>query len=77
VNSAIITRAFYRPASELGTFPAARVWFDTLVNLWPNAQFSDCAYVCAEQARILARDGKVGRNAPQTVRSAFREVGVK
>jgi len=77
VNSGIINRAFYLTAIELGTFPAARVWFNTLVNLWPNAQFTDCAYVCAEQARILARDGKVGRNAAQTVRSAFREVGVK
>jgi Zn-dependent metalloprotease len=77
VNSGIVNRAFYLTAVELGTFPAARVWYQTLVNLWPNAQFADCAYVCAEQARILARDGKVGRNAAQCVRSAFREVGIR
>jgi len=76
VNSGIINRTFYLTAIELGTVPAARIYYNTLLNLWPNAQFSDCAYVCAEQARILARDGKVGRNAPQTVRSAFREVGI-
>jgi Zn-dependent metalloprotease len=77
LNSGIINRAFYLTAIDLGTFPAARIWFNTLLNLWPKAQFADCAYVCAEQARILARDNKVGRNAAQTVRAAFREVGVK
>ena len=77
VNSGIVNRAFYLTAIELGTFPAARIWYRTLLNLWPNAQFSDCAYVCAEQARILARDGQAGRNAAQTVRSAFRDVGIK
>lgn len=76
VNSGIINRAFYLTAIELGTFPAAHIWYNTLLNLWPNAQFTDCASICAEQARILARDGKVGRNAAQTVRAAFHEVGI-
>jgi len=76
LNSGIINRAFYLTAIELGTFPAAQIWYNTLLNLWPNAQFADCAYICAEQARILARDGKVGRNAAQTVRAAFHEVGI-
>jgi len=76
INSGIPNRAFYLAAIELGTLPAARIWYNTLLNLWPYAQFSDCAYICAEQARILARDNKVGRNAAQTVRAAFREVGV-
>jgi Zn-dependent metalloprotease len=76
VNSGIINRAFYLTAIELGSFPAARIWYNTLLNLWPNAQFTDCAYICAEQARILAREGKVGRNAAQTVRSAFHDVGI-
>jgi Zn-dependent metalloprotease len=76
VNSGIINRAFYLTAIELGSFPAARIWYDTLLGLFPNAQFSDCAYLCAERARILARDGKVARNAAQTVRAAFHEVGI-
>lgn len=76
INSGIPNRAFYLTAIELGTIPAARIWYNTLLNLWPYAQFTDAAYVCAEQARILARDGKVARNAAQTVRSAFRAVGV-
>ena len=76
LNSGIINRAFYLTAIELGSFPAAQIWYGTLLGLFPNAQFSDCAYLCAEQARILARDGKVGRNAAQTVRAAFHEVGI-
>lgn len=76
VNSGIVNRAFYLSAIELGTFGAARIFYATLQRLWPRARFADCAYVCAEQARILARDAKVGRNAPQTIRAAFREVGI-
>lgn len=76
VNSGIVNRAFHLSAIELGSFPAAKIFYAALRGLWPLAQFRDCAYVAAEQARILARDGKVGRNAPQTIRAAFREVGV-
>jgi Zn-dependent metalloprotease len=76
VNSGIINRAFYLTATDLGTFPAAKVWYATLQNLWPTAQFADAAHVCGEMARILARDGVVARQAPQTVRAAFHEVGV-
>ncbi|GIE90592.1 M4 family metallopeptidase [Actinoplanes regularis] len=76
INSGIVNRAFYLIANDLGSFPAAKVFYAALLGLWPQAQFRDCAYLCAEQARILARDGKVGRHAPQTVRAAFREVGI-
>jgi Zn-dependent metalloprotease len=76
INSGIINRTFYLTAIDLGTFPAAKIWYATLQNLWPNAQFSDTAHVCAEMARIMARDGAVARNAPQTVRAAFHEVGI-
>ncbi|BCY07528.1 M4 family metallopeptidase [Actinoplanes sp. L3-i22] len=76
VNSGIVNRAFYLTAIELGSFPAARVFYAALRGLWPRAQFTDGAYLCAEQARILARDGRIGRNAPQTVRAAFRAVGI-
>ncbi len=76
INSGIINRAFYLCAMDLGSFPAAKIWYATLQNLWPTATFSDCAHVCAEMARILARDGAVARQAPQTVRAAFHEVGI-
>jgi Zn-dependent metalloprotease len=76
VNSGIPNRAFYLAAIDLGSIPAAKIWYAALQNLWPKAQFADAAYVCSEMARLLARDGTVPRQAPQTVRAVFREVGV-
>ena len=76
VNSGIINRWFYLMASDLGMENAALIWYQTLQNLWPTAQFSDAATVAAMQARILARDGSVPRQAPQTVRGTAREQGI-
>jgi Zn-dependent metalloprotease len=76
INSGIPNRAFYLSASELGTEAAGRIWYAGLQNLWPTAVFTDAATVLSGQARLLARDGVVPRQAAQTVRSAFREVGV-
>jgi Zn-dependent metalloprotease len=76
INSGIINRAFYLTAQELGTEGAGRIWYAGLLNLWPTAVFSDAAQVLSAQARILARDGVVDRQAAQAVRGAFRTVGV-
>jgi Zn-dependent metalloprotease len=76
VNSGIINRWFYRMATDLGMDPAALIWYQTLQNLWPTAQFADAAQVAAAQARILARDGKVPSRAPQTVRGTARAQGI-
>jgi Zn-dependent metalloprotease len=76
LNSGIPNRAFFLAAINLGSFAAAKIWYAALQNLWPKAQFTDAAYVCAEMARTLARDGVVPRQAPQTVRAAFHEVGI-
>jgi len=76
VNSGIINRVFYLIATDLGSMPAAKLWYATLQNLWPTAQFTDAAYVCSELARILARDGTIARQGPQTVRASFHEVGI-
>ncbi len=76
VNSGIINRWFYLMATDLGMDPAALIWYATLQNLWPTAQFADAAQVAAAQARILARDGKVPSRAPQTVRGTAREQGI-
>jgi Zn-dependent metalloprotease len=76
INSGIPNRAFYVVCSEIGTDAAARIWYSGLQNLWPTAVFTDAAAVLAAQARILARDGAVPRQAAQVVRSAWRSVGV-
>ncbi len=76
INSGIPNRAFYLTAEELGTDAAGAIWYAGLQNLWPTAVFTDAAAVLAAQARILARDGSVPRQAAQVVRSAWRRVGV-
>jgi len=76
INSGIINRWFYLMALELGMEPAAKIWYATLQNLWPTAQFADAAYVAATQARILARNGTVSSKAPQTVRGTARAQGI-
>ncbi len=76
LNSGIINRWFYLMAVDLGMDAAARIWYATLQNLWPQAQFSDAASVAALQARILARAGTVSSRAPQTVRATARAQGI-
>lgn len=76
INSGIPNRAFYLVAMDLGTEAAGRIWYAGLQNLTPSSQFADAAVVLSNQARILARDGIVERQAAQAVRAAFREVGV-
>jgi Zn-dependent metalloprotease len=76
INSGIPNRAFYLTCSELGTEAAGQIWYAGLQNLWPTAVFTDAAAVLAAQARILARDNAVPRQSAQTVRSAWRSVGV-
>lgn len=76
VNSGIINRWFYLMAIELGMDAAARLWYATLQNLWPTAQFADAAAVAAAQARILARAGTIPRRAPQTVRGTAKAQGI-
>jgi len=76
LNSGIINRWFYLMATDLGMDEAAKIWYATLQNLWPTAQFADAAYVAAAQARILARSGTVPSRSPQTVRGTAREQGI-
>lgn len=76
INSGIPNKAFHTVATEIGTEAAGLIWYAGLQNLWPTANFSDAASVLAAQARLLAREGTVHRQAAQTVRAAFRGVGI-
>jgi Zn-dependent metalloprotease len=76
INSGIPNKAFYLVAMEIGTDKAAFIWYQALQKLWPTAKFNDAVKVITDAARDLTRDGKVPLGSPQTVRSAFREVGL-
>ena len=76
INSGIFNRVFYLVSMEIGTGKAAQIWYHALQNLWPKAQFNDGVEVIVNAARILTKDMVAPRGAPQTIRAAFREVGL-
>ncbi len=76
LNSGIPNRWFWLVCREIGITDATRIMYQTLLNLWPTAVFSDAADVAAFQARILARDKHVHSQAAQVVRGAAREQGM-
>jgi Zn-dependent metalloprotease len=76
INSGIPNRAFYLTAMEIGTPEAGLIWYSGLLKLGPTSNFADAALAIGTAARLLARDRKVDRQAAQTVRAAFRAVGI-
>lgn len=76
INSGIPNRAFYLVAMSIGTNAATRVWYHALQNLWSTADFNDAVDVIVESARILVSTNVVPQGTPQTVRLAFKEVGL-
>jgi len=76
INSGIPNKVFYLVAMERGTDVAARIWYQGLQNLWSTAEFNDAVEIIANAARTLVRDGQVPEGSPQTVRRAFKEVGL-
>jgi Zn-dependent metalloprotease len=76
INSGIPNKAFYLAAMDMGTEIAAQIWYLALQKLWPSANFNDAVQVLGEAARLLVKDGKVPKGTPQTVRAAFKAVGL-
>ncbi len=76
INSGIPNKAFYLAAIDMGTDVAALIWYVALQKLWPTANFNDAVRVFADSARLLVKDGKVPKGAPQKVRAAFKAVGL-
>jgi Zn-dependent metalloprotease len=76
INSGIPNHAFYLLAKQLGGYAWERpghIWYSALKQLWPSAQFSDCANVTFEVAGTLFGAGSVEQ---QAVREAWTEVGI-
>lgn len=76
INSGILNKAFYLVSMVIGTDKATHIWYHALRNLWATADFNDAVQVISESARILTKNGKVPLGSTQTVRAAFREVGL-
>lgn len=78
INSGIPNRAFYLVAADdlIGTNTAALIWYTALHRLWPTAGFNDAVEVIVQAARLLIKAGQVPEGATQTVRLAFKDVGL-
>lgn len=76
INSGIPNKAFYLVAIEIGTDKAALIWYSALQKLWSTATFADAVQVIVEAARILTKTSQVPLGSTQTVRSAFKAVGL-
>lgn len=76
INSGIPNKAFYLVAMAIGTDHAALIWYHALQNLWSTANFKEAVGVIVESARVLTKDGQVPRGSTQTVRAAFKAVGL-
>ena len=76
INSGIPNKAFYLVAMEIGTDKTAQIWYHGLQNLRANAYFKDAVQVLVRSAQILTKSGDVPLGTTQTVRAAFKEVGL-
>jgi Zn-dependent metalloprotease len=76
INSGIPNHAFYLAATEIGGNAweaAGAIWYQTLLQLWPKAQFQDCANVAAQVAGALFGTGS---SQQQAVKAAWEQVGL-
>jgi Zn-dependent metalloprotease len=76
INSGIPNKAFYLSAMEIGTDKAVLIWYTALQKLWATANFNDAVGVIVEAARLLTKSGQVPLGSAQTVRAAFKAVGL-
>lgn len=76
INSGIPNKAFYIAAMDMGTDKAVLIWYSALQTLWRTAKFNDAVSQIVEAARLLTKAKKVPIGSTQTVRAAFKEVGL-
>ncbi len=76
LNSGIPNHAFYLVATQLGGYAwddPGTIWYKTLLQLWPEAQFADCANVSIQVAGAQFGTGSAQQ---QAVKNAWDQVGV-
>jgi Zn-dependent metalloprotease len=76
INSGIPNKAFCLVSLAIGTDKAVRIWYHALQNLWPTAQFNDAVDIIVNSARIKVKEGQAPKGTTQTVRAAFKAVGL-
>ncbi|VVB72935.1 Thermolysin metallopeptidase, alpha-helical domain [uncultured archaeon] len=76
INSGIPNKAFYLVSMDIGTDKAALIWYEALKKLIPTADFNFAVKKIADSARDLTNKKQVPQGSTQSVRAAFKEVGL-
>jgi Zn-dependent metalloprotease len=78
INSGIPNRAFYLASKEIGTQNATKIWYHALQSpqMIPTSTFNHAVSVIVKSARILTMSKTVDKGSAQTVRWAFKQVGL-
>lgn len=76
INSGIPNKAFYLVSKDIGTDKAAKIWYAAWSKLTPTADFNFAVKKIAEAARDLTNKKIVPQGSAQSVRSAFKDVGL-
>jgi Zn-dependent metalloprotease len=76
INSGIPNRAFYLVSMDIGTIPAAKLWFDTLKSLRPTAKFSNFYKALTVNATKLIKDNTIPKTSLVSLEKAFKTVGI-
>lgn len=76
INSGILNKVFYLVASDIGTNDAFMLWWEALKSMWHNIDFLEAKDVLVNTSRRMNKEGDLWDGATQTVRLAFKEVGL-
>lgn len=76
INSGIPNKAFYLVSMDIGTDKAAKVWYEAWKKLIPTADFNFAVKKIADAAKDLTNKKIVPQGTTQSVRAAFKSVGL-
>jgi Zn-dependent metalloprotease len=76
INSGIPNKAFYLVAKQIGTFKAAKLWFEALKKLRNVSQFLDLYTALVDSIPALVNTGTIPATSADAVNNAFSQVGI-
>jgi Zn-dependent metalloprotease len=76
INSGIPNKAFYLVSMEIGTLPAAKLWFDALKSLRPTAKFNNFYKALTVSAVKLITENTIPKTTLVSLEKAFKTVGI-
>jgi Zn-dependent metalloprotease len=76
INSGILNKAFYLVSMDIGTIPAAKLWFEALKTLRPTAKFTNFYKALTTMTPKLIADKKIPSTTLASLAKGFKTVGI-